>query len=112
MTNTPQFFVAAGQGSAAVVALGPRHAHDCQCCQMLGRADAAVAGTPQDVYYCPGPGTLIVRYSSQGPEYQSFPEDVARHVDRGVWPPAVALLDAWRAAGSHPDWRGFVLPAG
>jgi hypothetical protein len=56
---------------------GPRYSHDCDACIFLGREDDF------DVYLCPDHvggklrGTLLARWSSNGPDYWSMPREVA-----------------------------------
>ena len=67
--------------------IAPRHAHDCDCCRYVGYDGGA------DVYTCGE--SVIRRFSDEGPDYSSFPLDIARQV-----PPfavAVALVEGFRS---------------
>jgi hypothetical protein len=64
-----------------MVEAAPRYIHDCQKCQYLGRFNQF------DLYVCMpkkgGRGSLIARFSNEGPEYSSvpiFPGDDISHV--------------------------------
>lgn len=69
------------------------HTHDCYDCVLIGQKD------DEDVYYCTGEGSVLIRSGSEGPEYASFPMSVARVVAQGAgresWGYAVALAEAF-----------------
>jgi hypothetical protein len=48
----------------------PRYIHDCDCCVFLGQYHG---GHEADLYFCSGgiAPTVIARYSSDGPHYNS-----------------------------------------
>lgn len=59
-----------------------RHEHDCDACEYLGTC--TLYGKETDWYYCPPApdgagssieekGTMVARYSSEGPDYWSSP---------------------------------------
>ncbi len=85
---------------ATLSAFGPRHEHDCDCA-FVGRMDRVGHPDENDVYYCEG--TLIIRKGSEGPDYASFPVEVARMAaeqsGKGeFWSDAVLCLDLWAKA--------------
>ena len=49
----------------------PLYEHDCDACVFVGGSN--LEGTEYDYYYCPrcDEGTVIARYSSDGPDYYS-----------------------------------------
>jgi hypothetical protein len=69
----------------------PRFIHDCSSCIFLGVYDSGPQwGGTCDLYFCPscGDGSVIARYSDEGPDYRSgmitlYAPDrrTARHVD-------------------------------
>lgn len=79
------------------------HDHDCEQCQLLGviygMRETHVAGHIEqetDVYYCPDSEDLILRSSSDGPDYESFPLAIARTIAASgdeKWRRAIELLD-------------------
>lgn len=85
----------------------PTHEHDCEKCRLLGViygiSDKLVAGHVEseiDVYQCEG-GEIVLRSSSEGPDYESFPVGIARVVAANgdeKWRRAIELVD-----GKSPD---------
>ena len=57
----------------------PQYTHDCDSCHFLGRYNHN--DTHSDLYFCPScdEGTVIARYSSNGPSYSSYPLDVIKN---------------------------------
>ncbi len=72
----------------------PNHVHDCDTCTLIGifATNELVA----DVYV--HNDTLLYRYGSEGPEYSSFPIELARSVAERdhKWKLTVAAYDAWK----------------
>lgn len=58
----------------------PAFQHDCNACDYLGTLSDNVKGT-RDLYYHDGDyqerGTVIIRHSSRGDDYTSFPRPIA-----------------------------------
>lgn len=81
--------------------------HDCDNCRALGaifhhRPDGAIDRT-YDVYHCVREGqegSLVMRFSSEGGNYDSFPVDIARAVAQDgaskKWESALQLLQLSR----------------
>lgn len=80
---------------------GPNWKHDCDQCEYLGflvRHDSygEVLSPEHDVYLDCGGGTLIIRFGSEGNEYESFPVDIVKNVIMGEEP--TARNEKWRCA--------------
>lgn len=88
MTNANTTFVALMNPTKAV------HTHDCECCRLVANLFSS-AHTQHDVYVCEGGGSLVVRHASEGPEYSSFPVEIARLVaaQDSMWATAVQALE-------------------
>ena len=73
----------------------PFFKHDCDSCVLIGKN----APKPEDVYYCPSEGSIVIRCSSEEPDYKSFPVSVARRVGShdNEWTLPVMLVDAYFA---------------
>lgn len=59
----------------------PFYKHNCDCCQFLGKLEAA--NEKIDFYYCksqPCGGSLIVRFSSDEPDYAFAPLNVIERI--------------------------------
>lgn len=69
----------------------PKFHHDCGACTFLGPFGDS------DLYHCPQHGnpTLVVRYSSKGPDYSSFSADTMRSLGGCA---SVALQEAYKRA--------------
>ena len=66
--------------------VAPRYSHDCDCCRFVGFDGDA------DVYM--HGETVIRRFSSDGPDYASFPMGIAKQVP--AYANAVALCVAYQ----------------
>lgn len=53
----------------------PQHSHDCERCKFCGSYTALDARENRDVYVCGGEG-VVVRYSSDGPDYAAWPRPI------------------------------------
>jgi len=79
----------------------PHWEHDCEKCVFLGHTHS---GGDRDVWYCESSDTLIVRNSSDGPDYASFPLALAASAAQSegpgtMWGEAVSRYDD--AVGQH-----------
>jgi hypothetical protein len=84
----------------------PVHAHDCTTCKHVATLEMSPeycgGETPpvHDIYTCHRvendsiEGTLVIRNSSEEPDYESLPLDIARHVKRGLYVRALQLIAA------------------
>jgi hypothetical protein len=84
-----------------------RYRHDCRQCNLIGQL------LRDDVYICTNEGSLILRDGDAGPEYSSFPVEVARMlVSHGPDPKWVAALAVYDQAVKEDEqvlvWRGEV----
>ena len=88
--------------------MAPTHTHDCKACNYLGTIVGQtpdVAGKPVDLYHCKNSigsgedGSVIARFSSDGPDYSSVPLDLIKGRAPGFHRPelhaAAALAVGW-----------------
>lgn len=61
---------------------GPQFTHDCESCIFLGRYVDTYSSVRKDfdLYVCPGEPTVVARYSSEGPDYNSGVEFADRNL--------------------------------
>ena len=78
-----------------------RHQHDCDVCVLISHEGES------DVYYCPNEGSIVVRHSDDGPDYESFTVSIARLAAQknATWDFRVRLADAF-LAGRESARRG------
>lgn len=88
MTNANTQFAALLRPTKAL------HTHDCECCRLVANLYSA-EHTHHDVYTCEGGNSLVIRHGSDGPDYSSFPLEIARLVaaQDSMWAAAVQALD-------------------
>lgn len=70
----------------------PRYEHDCSSCNFLGQVGR------DDAYFCPSEGSIVLRASSEVPDYASFPKAIAECVAESHggarWAVALELANA------------------
>lgn len=85
---------------------GPRHSHDCDTCRYRGSFVHVPTDRPAKVYDLyvhgeDGETSIIARFGSDGPEYDSFPSTVAALISEmsspGAWGHAVQQVKSWRS---------------
>lgn len=100
----------------AAEAMAPRHTHDCLACVYLGRTDNAGCMPEReygDVYWHAdngnGEAEVIIRHSSDGPDYLSMPASLLDRMPGDAWRAAAVLVALWLEQGQPTGWRGVTV---